>query len=150
MKKMATWGLFPLLLAYVECTESKSKPNFVILFADNLAYSDLSSLGGPPGRTPNIDRLGSEGLQFLHWNSAAHLCSASRATLLTGKLAARTGVYPSTFANDAVFGLMPFEVTIADSLKGEKYATSLVGKWHLGHRPDYLPTKQGFDEWTGI
>ena len=130
---------------------STPKPNVVILFADNLAYSDLSSLGGPPGRTPNLDRLGQQGITFRHWNSAAHLCSASRATLLTGKYAVRTGVYPRVFANDAAYGLLPTEVNLAKYLQQEEgYATSLVGKWHLGHRPPYLPTKQGFDEWIGI
>ena len=133
-----------------ESEPASKPPNFVILFADNLAYSDLSSLGGPPGRTPNIDRLGQQGLTFQHWNSAAHLCSASRATLLTAKYAARRGVYLSVFRKDAAYGLMPFEVNLAKYLQQEGYATSLVGKWHLGHRPPYLPTKQGFDEWVGI
>lgn len=137
--------------AAAEATPDTSKPNLVILFADNLGYSDLSSLGAPPGRTPNLDRLGQQGLTFRHWNSAAHLCSASRATLLTGKYAARTGVYPRVFANDAAYGLLPAETNIANYLQQrEGYATSLVGKWHLGHRPPYLPTKQGFDEWLGI
>lgn len=129
---------------------TKDSPNVVVLFADNLAYSDLSSLGGPPGRTPNIDRLGQQGITFHHWNSAAHLCSASRASLLTGKYPIRTGIYPRVFANDAVFGLMPFEVTLADILKQEGYTTQIVGKWHLGSRPGYLPTNHGFDGWLGI
>jgi arylsulfatase A len=127
-----------------------TRPNVVIMLADNLGYSDLSFLGATPGRTPHIDRLARQGKQFHHWNSAAHLCSASRATLLTGKYAARTGIFPSVFPNDATFGLLPFEITIADSLQQEGYATSMVGKWHLGHRKPYLPIKQGFDEWLGI
>ena len=143
--------LLALLTALTRAARAKSKPNVVILFADNLAYSDLSSLGGPPGRTPNLDKLGQQGLTFRHWNSAAHLCSASRATLLTGKYAVRTGVYPGVFANDAAYGLLPTEDNLAKHLQQrEGYATSLVGKWHLGHRPDFLPTKQGFDEWIGI
>ena len=129
---------------------SSSKPNIVILFADNLAYNDVGIFGSPTAKTPNIDRLGFEGLKLNNWNSAAHLCSASRAALLTGKYPARLGVYPRVFRPDAVFGLMPNETTIAEHLKQQGYATSIVGKWHLGHRPAYLPTNQGFDQWLGI
>ena len=141
--------------------------NIVILFADNLGYGDVSTFAAaatsgetkttassktttPPTTTPNIDKLASQGIKFLNWNSAAHLCSASRATLLTGKYPVRTGVYPRVFRNDAKYGLLSEEITLAEVLKVEGYATSIVGKWHLGHRPDYLPTNQGFDEWLGI
>lgn len=130
--------------------QSSSVPNIVILFADNLAYNDVGIFGSPTAKTPNIDRLGFEGLKLNNWNSAAHLCSASRAALLTGKYPARLGVYPRVFRPDAVFGLMPNETTIAEHLKQQGYATSIVGKWHLGHRPAYLPTNQGFDQWLGI
>lgn len=68
----------------------------------------------------------------------------------TGKYAVRSGVYPSVFANDAAFGLMPSELTLAQYLKQEGWSTLVVGKWHLGHREPYLPTRQGFDEWLGI
>lgn len=137
----------------VVSSPSKSKeyrPNIVILLADNLGYNDISLFGAPTAQTPNIDRLGREGLKVNNWNSAAHLCSASRAALLTGKYPARMGIYPRVFRPDAVYGLQPEETTIAEHLKEEGYATSVVGKWHLGHRPDYLPTNQGFDEWIGI
>ena len=130
--------------------QSSSNPNIVILFADNLGYNDVGIFGSPTAETPNIDRLGFEGLKLNNWNSAAHLCSASRAALMTGKYPARIGVYPRVFRPDAVFGLMPNETTIAEHLKRLGYATSIVGKWHLGHRPAYLPTNQGFDEWIGI
>jgi arylsulfatase A len=137
-------------------------PNIIILFADNLGYDDVGiyqglsswktrrSSGIDDSPTPNIDRLGQEGIQFYNWNSAAALCSASRAALLTGKYPVRTGVYPSVFRPDAVYGLLPEETTLAELLKNEGYATSIVGKWHLGHRQEYLPTNQGFDEWIGI
>lgn len=125
-------------------------PNIVILLADNLGYNDVSIFGAPSAQTPNIDRLGHEGMKLNNWNSAAHLCSASRAAILTGKYPARMGIYPRVFEPDAVYGLEPNETTLAEYLKEKQYATSIVGKWHLGHRPDYLPTNQGFDEWTGI
>ena len=78
------------------------------------------------------------------------MCSASRAALLTGRYPVRSGVYPSVFKPDAANGLSPEEITIAEYLKEKGYATSIVGKWHLGHREEYLPTNQGFDEWFGI
>ena len=115
-----------------------------------MAFNDISIFGAPTAKTPNIDRIGVEGLKLNNWNSAAHLCSASRAALLTGKYPARMGIYPRVFRPDAVYGLMPNETTIAEYLKEEGYATSIVGKWHLGHREEYLPTNQGFDEWIGI
>lgn len=133
-------------------------PNIVILFADNLGYEDVGAFQHnnsgyyptPPSRTPNIDSLAQDGLKFTNWNSAAHLCSASRATLLTGKYHVRTGIYPGVFKPDAKNGLLPSETTLAEYLKESGYATTIIGKWHLGHRPDYLPTNHGFDEWVGI
>ena len=130
---------------------SPDKPNIVILLGDNVAYNDISIFGAATSKTPNIDRLGMEGLKLNNWNSAAHLCSASRAALLTGKYPVRMGIYPRVFRPDAVYGLMPNETTIAEYLKEDGYATSCVGKWHLGHRDEFLPINQGFDEWmSGI
>jgi arylsulfatase A len=137
-----------LLLIFQTTAVAVDSPNIVILFADNLGYSDIGIYGAPCAKTPNIDRLGHEGLKLNHWNSAAHLCSASRAALLTGKYPAKMGIYPRVFGPDSVYGLLPSETTMAEYLDG--YATSIVGKWHLGHQPDYLPTNQGFDEWIGI
>jgi arylsulfatase A len=134
--------------------DKTNRPNIVILFADNLGYDDIGLYRQHHSEqdtlTPNIDRLGKEGMQFFNWNSAAALCSASRAALLTGKYPVRTGVYPRVFRPDAVYGLLPKETTLAELLKQSGYNTSIVGKWHLGHRKDYLPTNQGFDEWIGI
>lgn len=135
----------------IASAETFKPPNVVILFADNLAYADIGLFGAPSSaQTPNIDHLGFQGIKLNNWNSAAHLCSASRATLLTGKYPIRTGVYPGVFKPDAVNGLLPNETTIAEIFKEEGYATSIVGKWHLGHRPEFLPTNQGFDEWLGV
>mmetsp|Transcript_12044 Transcript_12044/g.17660 ORF Transcript_12044/g.17660 Transcript_12044/m.17660 type:complete len:555 (+) Transcript_12044:27-1691(+) len=125
-------------------------PNIVLLLADNLGYNDISIFGAPSSQTPHIDRLGLEGLKLNNWNSAAHLCSASRAAILTGRYPAKMGIFPRVFRVDAEYGLLPKEITLAEYLRDKNYSTSIVGKWHLGHRPEYLPTNQGFDEWTGI
>jgi len=137
------------LLVLLSCsTVALDSPNILILFADNLGYNDVGFFGAASAKTPNIDRLGREGLKLNNWNSAAHLCSASRAALITGKYPAKMGIYPRVFGPDSVYGLSPNETTIAEYLPG--YASAIVGKWHLGHRPDYLPTNQGFEEWIGI
>jgi len=146
-----------LLLTLADC--ENVPPNILILLADNLAYADVGIFNDPSlsssasikrSRTPNIDGLAADGLKFKNWNSAAHLCSASRAALLTGKYPVRTGVYPAVFEPDAVHGLQPSETTLAEHLRELGYATSIVGKWHLGQREDFLPFNQGFDEWLGI
>jgi arylsulfatase A-like enzyme len=131
-----------------------SLPNVIVFFADNLGYSDIGAFSSTctttNTKTPNIDKLASEGIKLKNWNSAASLCSASRSALLTGKYPVRTGVFPGVFKPDAENGLSPDEITIAEYLREKGYATSIVGKWHLGQRVEYLPTNQGFDEWYGI
>jgi len=128
------------------------------LLADNLAYDDVGTFrtnfvdasGRRHGsRTVRADALADEGTKFLNWNSPAVLCSASRAALMTGRYPVRTGVFPRVFEPDAELGLPANETTIADHLKEEGYSTKIVGKWHLGSRPGYLPTDRGFDEWFG-
>jgi arylsulfatase A len=132
-------------------TKEKQPPNIVILFADNFGWNDVSSYSHvTPPTTPNIDRLAETGMKFYHWNSATALCSPSRAALLTGKYPIRTGVYPRVFHPDSVYGLPPEEMTLAEYLKELGYQTSILGKWHLGHREQYLPTNQGFDEYLGV
>lgn len=125
------------------------------MFADNLGYDDVgafsnTNLKEPLTRTPNLDKLTQDGMKLNNWNSAAFLCSASRSALLTGKYPVRNGVFPGVFKSDAEFGLNPEEMTIAGYLKQHNYATSIVGKWHLGQREKYLPTNFGFDEWLGV
>jgi arylsulfatase A len=134
---LRTVGAFLLLVLFI-AVESRveSLPNLVILFADNLGYDDISAFQSKSKshatKTPNIDRLASEGMKFLNWNSAAALCSASRSALLTGRYPVKTGVYPRVFRPDATYGLLPEETTLAEMLKDAGYATKIVGKWHLG------------------
>lgn len=127
----------------------RRRPNLVLIFADDLGYGDLSCYGHPTIRTPNLDRMAAEGMRFTQYYSANPLCSPSRASLMTGRLHVRTGVNRVLFP-DSTGGLPESEVTIAQALKPLGYATCCVGKWHLGHLPQYLPTTRGFDRYFGI
>jgi len=128
-------------------------PNLVILFADDLGYGDLCCYGHPSIHTPNLDRMASEGLRFTDFYSAAPVCTPSRAALLTGRLPIRSGMVGAArhvLFPDSKGGLPASEITIAEALKTKGYATACVGKWHLGHLPQYLPTHNGFDSYYGI
>jgi arylsulfatase A len=129
--------------------QSGRPPNIIVILADDQGYGDLGSYGHPTIRTPNIDRLAAEGQR---WTSfyAAPVCTPSRAQLLTGRLAIRTGLAAGVLFPDSTGGLQPGEITIAEVLKARGYATAAVGKWHLGVLPEYLPTSQGFDSYFGI
>ncbi|MEK7200015.1 MAG: sulfatase-like hydrolase/transferase, partial [Bacteroidota bacterium] len=128
------------------------QPNFIVIFADDLGYGDLSSYGHPTILTPNLDKMAAEGMRFTQFYAGAAVCTPSRAALLTGRLGVRTGMYGKRgvlFPNSAS-GLPLKEITIAEMLKTKGYATGIIGKWHLGQLPEFLPTHQGFDDWFGI
>ncbi|AEI47134.1 sulfatase family protein [Runella slithyformis] len=124
-------------------------PNIILIFMDDLGYGDLSCYGALQYRTPNLDRLAGEGIRFTNFLAAQAVCSASRAALLTGCYPNRVGISGALFPNAKV-GLNPEETTIAELLKDKGYATGMFGKWHLGDRPEFLPTRQGFDEYVGL
>jgi arylsulfatase A-like enzyme len=123
--------------------------NFVILFADDLGYGDLSCFGHPTIHTPHLDRMAAEGMRFTQFYSAASLCTPSRAALLTGRYQIRSGMTEVLFPKDKT-GLPAGEITIAEALKTKGYATACIGKWHLGHQPEFYPTRQGFDYYFGL
>jgi len=125
------------------------KPNFVIIFMDDQGYQDIGCFGSPSIRTPNLDRMADEGMRFTDFYAAASVCSPSRAALMTGCYPPRIGITKVLFPRDYI-GLNPKEATIADVLKSRGYATACIGKWHLGHLPEFLPTRQGFDSYFAI
>jgi arylsulfatase A-like enzyme len=128
---------------------AQTKPNIVIIFTDDQGYQDVGCFGSPNIKTPNLDRMAAEGMRFTDFHVAASVCSPSRAALLTGCYPPRVGITKVLFPRDHI-GLNPEEVTIADVLKAQGYATACIGKWHLGHLPQFLPTSNGFDSYFGI
>ena len=130
--------------------ENASKPNFIIIFADDQGYNDLGCFGSEKIKTPNIDQLASEGRKFTSFYVPCSVCSPSRAALLTGCYPKRVGMEKHVLFPKSDYGLNPAEHTIANHLKGLGYATACIGKWHLGHLPELLPRQQGFDSYFGI
>ncbi len=124
-------------------------PNIIHIFADDLGYGDLECFGATDIKTPNIDRLAQEGMKFTSFYSASSVCSPSRAALLTGRYPQRMGIN-QVFFPESFTGMPSEEITIAEILKQQSYATGIVGKWHLGHREKFLPLQQGFDSYFGI
>ncbi len=129
--------------------DTQVQPNFIVIFTDDQGYQDLGSFGSPNIKTPNIDRMAKEGMRFTDFYSAASVCTPSRAALLTGCYPERVGGLKVLFPYDKN-GLNPEETTIAGMLKGIGYATTCIGKWHLGHMKEFLPTNHGFDSYYGI
>ena len=127
---------------------SKS-PNFIIIFTDDQGFEDIGCFGSPKIKTPHLDKLAAEGRKFTSFYSANSVCSPSRASLLTGCYPVRVSIPGVLFPRHEI-GLNPDEITIADLLKSKGYATSCIGKWHIGHEPKFLPTRQGFDSYYGI
>jgi len=129
------------------------KPNFVVIFCDDLGYGDLSSFGHPTIKTPNLDLMAAEGQKWTNFYVAACVCTPSRAGLLTGRLPIRNGMCSDTrrvLFPDSSGGLPPSEISIATALKSQGYRSAAVGKWHLGHLPQFLPTSHGFESYLGI
>jgi arylsulfatase A len=143
MSSVATFSL---------CSEASAqkKPNIVLIFADDLGYADLSCYGAAEIKTPNLDKMAEEGVRFTDFYASAPVCSPSRASLLTGCYPKRIGLNVYTFASDSLTGINPGEITIAELLKEQGYATGCIGKWDPGQVQEVVPLANGFDYYYGI
>ena len=150
MKRFFSFVIFAsFALIFYASTHAASSPNVIIIMADDQGYQDLGCFGSPKTKTPHIDRMAKEGMRFTDFYSGASVCTPSRAALLTGSYANRAGNLGVLFPRDKR-GLNPNEITIAEVLKTKGYVTACIGKWHLGHLKEFLPTSQGFDTYYGV
>lgn len=136
------------LRAADEPPKAERPPNIVLIFIDDMGYGDIGPFGNTKNRTPELDKFAAEGMKFTSFY-ATPVCSMSRACLMTGCYNARVSI-PGVLFPPSRIGLHPDEVTLADLVKTKGYATTCIGKWHLGHLEPFLPTKQGFDSYFGI
>ncbi len=150
--------IIPLLLILLACSGNENdeiKPNIIVIFADDAGYADFSLNGNTLISTPNIDGIAAKGVKFTNAYVSGPVCSPSRAGLLTGRYQQRFGHEYNIGGNfdnndpDSI-GLAVSEKTIADYLKTAGYKTSLIGKWHLGERPQFHPNQRGFEEFFGM
>lgn len=152
MKRLS--AILAILLTASAFAEERP-PNLIIIFCDNLGYGDIEPFGSTLNRTPELNRMAAEGMKFTHFYASSGVCTPSRASIMTGCYAQRVGMHKNPRDNHVLrpispYGLNPDETTIAEALKERGYATAIIGKWHLGDQPDFLPTRQGFDHFYGI
>lgn len=124
------------------------RPNVVLIFIDDMGWGDIGPFGNTRIKTPHLDRFAAEGVKFTSFY-ATPVCSMSRACLLTGCYNARVSI-PGVLFPRSTIGLHSDELTLAEIVKPRGYATTCIGKWHLGHHTPFLPTRQGFDSYFGI
>lgn len=168
MRLIIILGCISLLCACkVKKQEQDKKPNIIVIFTDDQGYGDLGCFGGDQVYTPNIDKMAEEGARLTSFYVAAPLCTPSRAALMTGCYPRRVSMeppsslavelsnipsgkrFPVCLAADGN-GLNPDEITIAEIAQSVGYRTGMFGKWHLGDQPEFLPTRQGFEEFFGL
>lgn len=153
-KLLLLFTLLGLTVLFVSCGEKQQEaksgpPNVVLIFTDDQGYNDVGVFGAKNIATPNLDKMAKEGTMLTSYYSAQAVCSASRAGILTGCYPNRIGIH-NALGPSNTHGINSKEITMAEMLKSEGYATAIFGKWHLGHHKKFLPTRHGFDEWFGI
>lgn len=135
---------------YGQKNHTGQRPNFIVIFTDDLGSGDVGSEGSELIQTPHIDRMEKEGVRLTNHFSSANVCTPSRAGLLTGRYSIRSGLAHGVLFPESENGLPHEEITIAGALKEVGYRTSIYGKWHLGNVDVSWPTDHGFDEFYGI
>ena len=148
---MKSFFFFCSIFFFCACVFNKEiiPPNIIFILTDDQGYGDLGIYGATDIETPHIDKLALEGAMFTSYYATQPVCSASRASILTGCYSDRIGIH-NAYSPGSKVGLNPEETTIAELLKEKGYATGIFGKWHLGDAPEFLPRKHGFDEFFGI
>ena len=141
--------LFLIFLALTSCSNKPDLPNIIIIFTDDQGYGDVGCYGAVGFETPNLDAMAEDGIRFTDFYVSQAVCSASRASLMTGSYSERVGVQGALLPWD-LKGLDPKTETIAKMLKRQGYTNAVFGKWHLGHTKKYLPLQNGFDEYAGL
>ena len=137
-------------ILYWSCTSSKKlPPNIVFILTDDQGYGDVGIYGASDIETPYLDNMAKKGAYFTSYYATQPVCSASRASILTGCYPDRIGIH-NAYSPGSKVGLNPEETTVAEMLKAKGYATAIYGKWHLGDAPEFMPRKHGFDEYYGI
>ncbi len=139
------------LAAAAAGAQQPRKPNVIVILADDLGYGDLSCYGNTRHRTPHLDRMAKEGMRFTHFYTPMPFCAPTRSSLLTGRYPFRTGMTGNPAPDAGLnFGMPTSEITLAQALQQRGYRTLCIGKWHLGHTAEFLPTRRGFEEYLGI
>lgn len=138
-----------LLLIAASAVAADRPPNVVLIVADDMGYADAGCYGARDVRTPHIDSLAADGTRFTNFCVAQPVCTASRAALLSGCYPNRLGM-AGALNHTSTTGIHPDEELLPELLKANGDSTACFGKWHLGTRPKFLPTKNGFDEWAGL
>src|SRR5688572_16621695 len=161
--QLASWVLITSVLCFATGAMADERPNFIVILADDLGYSDLGCYGQTEIDSPHLDRMASEGRRFTDFYAAGPTCTPSRIGLLTGCYPVRAGFGDAVswrpdgtptpgrvlYANSPL-GIHSDEITVAELLHDAGYATGIIGKWHLGDAPQFNPLHHGFDEYFGV
>lgn len=136
-------------LAFAESAESEVPPNIVVIFTDDLGYGDLGCYGAEGYQTPHLDRMAREGRMFTDFYVSQAVCSASRASILTGCYNVRVGIN-GALNHRSKIGISSEEMTLGGLVQQKNYRTAAIGKWHLGYQQQFLPLQHGFDVYFGL
>src|SRR6478609_8397821 len=152
MKRLAIFTAFTfsaLVASASLAADLPTRPNIVLLFTDDQGYGDVGCFGATKFKTPNLDALAAAGIRFTSFYVAQPVCTASRAALMTGSYSNRVSLF-GALNHESNVGIAESELLLPEMLKAAGYATAIYGKWHLGHRDKFLPTRHGFDEFLGL